>query len=736
MRFNSLLKYLSFGCICLIIPVMAAATVLEKIHGSEFARDHVYTSLTMIMLWGVISFSAIWYMLRVKLYHKTATFSLHLSLTTILIGALTTHLSGKQGKIHLRMGGEPVIEYSSSQDAVYPLPFEVSLQEFRLEYYPGTYSPSDFISDIRIREDDFDYTASVSMNKICSYRNYRFYQSGYDADGEGSILSVSFDPYGIAVTYTGYVWLLLSIILFFFQKRTLFRGVLRQTDFRNGLMIFFLLFGTLQSSAKSPTLPESAAEDFGNLYIYYNGRISPLHTFANDFVKKIYGKDSYQGLSPEQIVTGWLFFYDEWKHEPFIKIKGEEVKKTLGLEGSYACLTDFIGPEGFKLDNMLKETAPGSNNVFTANEKFNLISALVAGAALQIYPFKDKETGNLKWFAIKDKPTEDMPVEQWLFIRNSMDLVAEKVVMKDWDGVSQLLVKIKKYQMNEGGVLLPAPIKLKIEKFYNKYNYDKALAIIFLTLGIILFLIFLSSFISGGIISTWIIHGSRALLGLLFLYLSFRLGMRWYISEHLPLSNGFETMQFMAWCCAFATLVIYPYFRMIISFGFLICGFTLLVAMMGESSPQITSLMPVLQSPLLSVHVMVIMLAYTLFFLIMLNGITALLISLTGKAAKKIDFLQNVSHLMLYPAVFLLATGIFIGAIWANVSWGRYWGWDPKEVWALITFLVYALPLHSISLSAFRKPMFFHSYTVLAFISVVITYFGVNFFLGGMHSYA
>lgn len=284
--------------------------------------------------------------------------------------------------------------------------------------------------------------------------------------------------------------------------------------------------------------------------------------------------------------------------------------------------------------------------------------------------------------------------------------------------------------------MLPAPIKLKIEKFYNKYNYDKALAIIFLTLGIILFLIFLSSFISGGIISTWIIHGSRTLLGLLFLYLSFRLGMRWYISEHLPLSNGFETMQFMAWCCAFAALVIYPYFRMIISFGFLICGFTLLVAMMGESSPQITSLMPVLQSPLLSVHVMVIMLAYTLFFLIMLNGITALLISLTGKAAKKIDFLQNVSHLMLYPAVFLLATGIFIGAIWANVSWGRYWGWDPKEVWALITFLVYALPLHSISLSAFRKPMLFHSYTVLAFISVAITYFGVNFFLGGMHSYA
>ena len=146
--------------------------------------------------------------------------------------------------------------------------------------------------------------------------------------------------------------------------------------------------------------------------------------------------------------------------------------------------------------------------------------------------------------------------------------------------------------------------------------------------------------------------------------------------------------------------------------------------------------MPVLQSPLLSIHVMVIMLAYTLLFLIMLNGLTGLLIGLSNRSIEKTVFLQNISHLMLYPAVFLLVIGIFIGAVWANVSWGRYWGWDPKEVWALITFLIYALPLHSISLKLFRKPIFFHSYMIFAFLSVVITYFGVNFFLGGMHSYA
>ena len=715
---------------------MAVATVLEKIYGTEFAREHIYTSLTMVFLWGVVSLSVVWYMLRVKLYRKIATFSLHLSLIVILVGALITHLSGKQGKIHLRIGDEPTKEFVATDGHSFQFPFELSLRKFNLEYYPGTFSPSDFTSEILIKDGDSEFYGSVSMNKIVSYRNYRFYQSGYENDGKGSFLSVSFDPYGITVTYTGYIWLLLSIILFFFKKKTIFRNVWKQLKSKPGLMILFILLSSLSSFATPSTIPKDVAEEFGKLYIYYNGRIAPINTFAHDFTIKIYGKDSYQGLSSEQIMAGWFFFYDEWKNEPFIKIKGDEVKETLGLEGSYARLTDFVGSEGFKLDKLLKESASDSKNIFAANEKFNLISTLVTGSALQIYPFKDNETGSLKWFAVKDKPTEEMPFEQWLFIRSSMDLAAEKIALKDWEGASELIEKINRYQLKEGVDLLPSQNKIKTEIFYTRFNYDKSLAMIFLTLGMFLFLIFLSCFISGRTISNIIIYSILIILILLFIYLSFRLGIRWYISGHLPLSNGFETMQFMAWITALITFFIFPYFRLALPFGYLICGFTLLVAMMGESSPQITNLMPVLQSPLLCIHVMVIMLAYTLLFLTMLNGITALSIGFSKTGYVKIRVLQDISHLMLYPAVLLLVIGIFIGAVWANVSWGRYWGWDPKEVWALITFLIYALPLHSISLSWFRKPIFFHSYIVLAFISVIITYFGVNFFLGGMHSYA
>jgi cytochrome c-type biogenesis protein CcsB len=226
------------------------------------------------------------------------------------------------------------------------------------------------------------------------------------------------------------------------------------------------------------------------------------------------------------------------------------------------------------------------------------------------------------------------------------------------------------------------------------------------------------------------------LVGVL-LYLTLQIALRWIVSGHVPLSNGFETMQFMAWCSALIALCAMRKFRMALPFGYLLCGFTRLVAMMGEASPRITQLMPVLQSPLLSIHVVVIMIAYSLLAFAMLNGVTAIALRYTKKDCKsEVEYLQVVSSIMLYPAVFLLAIGIFIGAVWANVSWGRYWGWDPKEVWALITMLVYSTALHGRSLSKLQEPMVFHWFTVVAFLTVLITYFGVNFLLGGVHSYA
>ena len=218
------------------------------------------------------------------------------------------------------------------------------------------------------------------------------------------------------------------------------------------------------------------------------------------------------------------------------------------------------------------------------------------------------------------------------------------------------------------------------------------------------------------------------------LYLTLMLALRGYVSGHWPVSNGYETMRFMAWCTLLLTLLFARRFLFLLPFGYLIAGLSLMVSMMGESNPQITQLMPVLDSPLLCIHVMLVMAAYALLAFVMFGGVAGVVLHRRARGAAA--QLQAVSRLMLYPAVFCLAAGIFVGAVWANVSWGRYWGWDPKEVWALVTLLVYALPLHAGSLPWFRRPLFFHWFCIAAFLSVLVTYFGVNFLLGGMHSYA
>ncbi|MDR0573825.1 MAG: cytochrome c biogenesis protein CcsA [Tannerella sp.] len=258
-----------------------------------------------------------------------------------------------------------------------------------------------------------------------------------------------------------------------------------------------------------------------------------------------------------------------------------------------------------------------------------------------------------------------------------------------------------------------------------------------LFIGIVSFLLYCNRLINGCRVSDRTELVFHTLCALVFLYLTVVIGLRRHISAHTPLSNGFETMQFMAWCTVLLSFLLRRKFFMSQPFGFLLCGLSLLVAMQGESNPRITQLAPVLSSPLLSVHVVVIMLSYSLFAFMMLNGLTAVILSFVRKEnTVQVERLYVVSQIILYPAVFCLATGIFVGAVWANISWGRYWGWDPKEVWALITMLLYSLALHPDSLPLFRRPMFFHVFSIVAFLSILITYFGVNFVLGGMHSYA
>lgn len=746
-----LLKRTAFSLLGILLLILTIATILEKIYGTDFVNEYIYSSVPFVILWGVTAITSLLYIIKSKLHRQPVIFLLHLSLLFILAGAFTTWIYGEQGTMRVRQG-EQQTSFTDSKGISHQLPFSITLNQFEIIYYKGTLAPMDFISHISVADKDChrQIQGKVSMNHIFSYQHYRFYQSGYSEDNEGSVFSVSHDPYGIGITYAGYTLLLLSTVFFFFSPQSRFRQLLKNPLLHRSLTVILLLFAFslnsnfLKANSTSPkVLPREVAEHFGDLYILYNNRICPLQTFARDFTVKLYGSSSYKGLTPEEVLTGWLFYYDSWKNEPIIRIKSNEARKLLEIEGNYARLKDYISTiNEYKLEKMMNHIRSGEQvtdkrGIEEADEKFNIINLVCTGAMMKIFPCRNIAGKTLEWYSQSDQLPQDMDNDKWVFIRKSMSYVNEMIVMKKYNDACLLLEKIKKYQQKECDGLLPADNKFKAEKIYNQFDYSKSVAMACICIGLICFIYYCHCMASQKRTSRKAIIILNILLWIVFTYLSAAICLRGYVSNHLPLSNGFETMQFMAWCTLLLTFLLQRKFAMLLPFGFLLCGLTLMVSMLGESNPQITQLMPVLQSPLLSIHVVVIMIAYSLLAFIMLNGVTAVILHQSQKECKEqIERLQIISQIILYPAIFLLAIGIFIGAVWANVSWGRYWGWDPKEVWALITMLVYALALHPRSLPWFHRTMFFHVFCITAFITVLITYFGVNFLLGGMHSYA
>ena len=746
-----LLKRTAFSLLGILLLILTIATILEKIYGTDFVNEYIYSSVPFVILWGVTAITSLLYIIKSKLHRQPVIFLLHLSLLFILAGAFTTWIYGEQGTMRVRQG-EQQTSFTDSKGISHQLPFSITLNQFEIIYYKGTLAPMDFISHISVADKDChrQIQGKVSMNHIFSYQHYRFYQSGYSEDNEGSVFSVSHDPYGIGITYAGYTLLLLSTVFFFFSPQSRFRQLLKSPLLHRSLTVILLLFAFslnsnfLKANSPSPkVLPREVAEHFGDLYILYNNRICPLQTFARDFTIKLYGSSSYKGLTPEEVLTGWLFYYDSWKNEPIIRIKSNEARKLLEIEGNYARLKDYISTiNEYKLEKMMNHIRSGEQvtdkrGIEEADEKFNIINLVCTGAMMKIFPCRNIAGKTLEWYSQSDQLPQDMDNDKWVFIRKSMSYVNEMIVMKKYNDACLLLEKIKKYQQKECDGLLPADNKFKAEKIYNQFDYSKSVAMACICIGLICFIYYCHCMASQKRTSRKAIIILNILLWIVFTYLSAAICLRGYVSNHLPLSNGFETMQFMAWCTLLLTFLLQRKFAMLLPFGFLLCGLTLMVSMLGESNPQITQLMPVLQSPLLSIHVVVIMIAYSLLAFIMLNGVTAVILHQSQKECKEqIERLQIISQIILYPAIFLLAIGIFIGAVWANVSWGRYWGWDPKEVWALITMLVYAMALHPRSLPWFHRTMFFHVFCITAFITVLITYFGVNFLLGGMHSYA
>ncbi len=659
-----------------VVIVMAIATIVEKIHGTTFVSTKIYSTWWFSAIWGILAIASIARIITSGMQKTLTVLMLHISFAVILAGALTTHLTSKKGYLHLRCGEKARLyteQISNGDMRTATLPFSVTLNDFNIKNYEGTTTHSDYASHLTFSTDEGSVNETVSMNNIAVVEGYRFYQTSFDRDMKGSILTVTYDPYGTGITYIGYGLLIVSAILLLLLRTPRIKQLYRQLNGSKVLAIGCLVLVAATSFAKTPVVAREDAEKAERKLIVYNGRICPLNTLAHDFCLKITGKTSYKGLSAEQFLLSLPLAPEEWSEKQLLKIKNKALKERLGISTDLARIKDFYESDGrYKLDILLNEQMSKGEDeqdkklvrsIYDVDEQISLVNAAVTGKLIEHYK------GN--------NP--------------------------------------------------PSETRISAEILYNQLPLTVVGAFMILT-GILIIVI-------AEIIRK---KGFAVKLGILLIISAFQLAvfiLRWYISGNIPLSNGYETMAFVSLSTSLLTLSAIWMLRKqtfvcntVTIGGLMIAGLTLLVAHLSEMSPQITSLMPVLHSPWLTTHVSLIMISYSLFaFMAVIAGV-----DLVKKDAR----LDALNRLMLYPAEIFLTIGIFLGAIWANQSWGTYWSWDPKEVWALISMLIYCVPLHVGSLPIMRKAKVHDIYLIIAFLSILMTYFGVNYLLGGMHSYA
>ncbi|MDE6324017.1 MAG: cytochrome c biogenesis protein CcsA [Paramuribaculum sp.] len=636
---------LSLILLALDITLLAAGSIIERLSGVT-----IYASWPAIVLWGATAIAASAAIVRRKLLRRPALFTLHTAFLLILAGALLTHMTATDEILNLRIGQPQQLTSGGAT---------VELLDFKTEYYESTSTPRNFISTLKVTFPDKNIEpvcGTASLNQVLEAGGYRFFQTGYDSDGNGSAIETVHDPVGRHVTITAYCLLFLSLIC------VIGKPLLKRNRRSVATAAIIILFSAPVFSTPK-TIPKETAEKFGDIAVMHNGRIAPLSTAAREFCIKLTGKASPQGLSSEQVFTGALFYPYYWRTSPVIK-RDSETDLLLTLGGN--------------------------------------------GSLLRIFPVKMPD-GRIEWFGPADALPDHLTEKEWQFIRLSPNYLAELIATGKWGAAESMIEKIGDYQRKIAGDAIPTRAMMQAERFYNAGSSSVFPALILLAAALVLLL----SKARG------VMPLAVDMAGLV--WTAALIASNWFAGRQIPMASGFETMQWLAAAAFLLPFFFRPRRPRLIPVAIISGAMALIVAKLSFSSPQITTLQPVLRSPLLSIHVLTIMLAYAMMMLMALCGILTL--------ARRKGY-EQLSRELLRPATCLLTAGIFIGAVWADNSWGRYWGWDPKEVWALITMLVYCYPLH-LHMSRRKYAVF----CVVAFLSVVMTYFGVNYLLGGLHAY-
>jgi len=749
--------------------ILAIATFVEKFSSTETSKALIYYSPLFILLQLLLVVNYVFIFIKCRLWEKKkwGNIVVHSAFIVILTGALITHLFGKEGSIHIREGEttNQMIIQSNKGNSYYNLPFSIKLQKFTMSRYPGSSSPSSFESSLLIHTDGQFIEKKVSMNNILDIKGYRLFQASYDKDEKGTILSVNKDVAGRHITYTGYTLLIIGFILFFVGKNSRFRQLastlkqLKKASFTIALLLFLLPYSL---NAHPPTdrifeavqknkISEDHASKFGALPMQSSdGRIMPINTFSSEVLRKLHHSDKIGELNHDQFLLSVITLPEMWMNVPFITYSNKDIAFNFDInidECAYIELFDTNG--NYKIANDLniafaKPPAKRSRfdkELIKLDEQINIFHQLIGGKMIQIFP-NEKEK-NHKWYSYGDNLSSFSESDS-LFINNMMrgylQSIQQGMRTSEWENADNNLSLIYNFQ-KEKNTLNITSTKISAELMYNKLNIFNLCKKIYLILGGILLILSFAYMLKNSKWIKWGIYIFIVCIVLTSIYHVFGITMRWYIAGYAPWSNSYETMVYVSFISVIAGFLFLRQSYITFSLSTLFGGVILFVSGLSWMDPQISPLVPVLKSPWLMIHVAVIVAAYGFFGISFLIGTTNIILLQINKKGKyqlltqRIKELCIINEMSLWIGLALMTIGTFLGAVWANESWGRYWGWDPKETWALITIIIYAVVTHLRLVKRWDNPYLINLSSVLAFACVLMTYFGVNYLLSGMHSY-
>jgi cytochrome c-type biogenesis protein CcsB len=655
---------------------------------------------------------------------------------------------------------------------VLELPFALKLVDFQLDRYPGSNSPSSYASEVVLidKEQGIEEPFRIFMNNVLDHRGYRFFQSSYDRDELGTVLSVNNDP-GTLPTYLGYLMMGIGMFGALFMRNGRFAKLSKKAKEASQIsaaFLAFLAFVTLTPEAKAEELnpivktvlsfDKEHAAQFGELMVQdATGRMKPIDSLSTEIVAKVNRGKEILGLTPTQVVLGMMLAPDSWREITMIRTANKELNKIIGIDenSKYSSFSQFFEfpseMAGYKISPYVDEAirkAPGKRNKFDKavlkiDERVNVAYMVYTGSLLRIWPAPNDE--NNKWMAtieaMQNLQMRDAEVIRLLAV-NYFNAVEDAKQSGDWSEANKALRGISNYQKDVGAAIYPSETKIQTEILYNKLNIFERLWPYFFFVGFVLLILSFAKIIKPAMKIDWASKTTMALIILFFIALTAGLGMRWYISGHAPWSDGYESLLYISWATVLAGFIFSKNSPITLAATAILAGLTLFVAHLSWMDPQVTNLVPVLKSYWLTIHVSMITASYGFLGLGALLGfIVLILFNLKSESNQKqigasIKELNAINEMSLMIGLAMLTIGNFLGGVWANESWGRYWGWDPKETWALVTILVYAIVVHL----RFIKPIYsdysFSAISLLSFTSVIMTYFGVNYYLAGMHSYA